>query len=209
MLNFREKIENAMSNFEDAGYKYSISETLYIKNQVIPISNSRSSNNLYNILKSVATDDKISFGRAYQLSISDKGPLSSYKKWIWYNDEIKLAIRRITEDTGDIELHRNAFSTTIIFKLNDFTLFNVKSLCIACKSFNVRNLGCTISPKFKDSTIKLTLLKKSNNTNIDDVKSEVRKNFEIKEFNFENDIVAEADINKIKLGNRVFSIYEK
>lgn len=213
MSEFTDRVADALIYFEEQGYTHHIQNNFKIGGTV--------GGNFYTLLKGVTDDRPIVVSNVRSISLSKKTYISSvvsFKEWIWANDELKTAIRRIVssdEELENIKIIGGGISTTIEIKESEVRLQKIKSLCDICRKFNSRNLGCHISLKYNEvDGIDILLVKNSKVYNVDEILPEIQNHFEIEEYGtdnvdkWENQIVAKLRSDKIKVNDRTFSLYE-
>ena len=134
----KDKIEDALIHFEDAGYSFQIHYDFFC-NPIDWIAG-RYGNKLYDVLKKVNTDDSCDFGDRIYINLSVKKNVLSWKEYQWYQSELKTAVTRMTDNFDNVNIINTTDSQTgIEVKGKTWKFKNLKELAEKCKYFNANN----------------------------------------------------------------------
>lgn len=218
MSEFIDKIKDALIYFEDKKYKIGVHQIVRIDDMDGP------SKMIYPLFKEIDTDDLITINIGYKVQIItpyedvNHHPIKmkSYEEFVWFNNTLVVAIKRITDDISNIEIINSPNQADLFIPYKSFEICNVKSLTDMCKRFNSKNMGSNITPRMDmEGNLQLTLNKSSNKDDSDMIKL-MENNFKIKKIindptiiDFGSKIIAELSLDELKNGKRTFSIYDR
>ena len=129
----KDKIEDALIHFEDAGYKFQITQDFFCNDNAFENFNK----NVYDLLKKVRDNDVYEFGDRIFISLEKKHTLY-WKEYQWYQSELRTAINRITDKFDNIEV-RETQNTDITIKGKTWKFKNLKDLTEKTRYFNYNN----------------------------------------------------------------------
>lgn len=122
----KNKIEDALVHFEDAGYTFHI--------------NNLFGNKAYDFLKGISTNDEVEFGDKISISLYQKDDKMSWKEYQWYQSEFKTAISRMTDDLDRVTISNTTdYKTLIEIKCHTWNFKNIKKLTEKTRYFNSNN----------------------------------------------------------------------
>ncbi len=128
----KDKIEDALIYFEDAGYSFNINHGFYCDN--------RFDDKVYDLLKKVNTNEDVDFGDRIYISLNGRKSVMSWKEYQWYHSELKTAITRMTDNLDNINIINTTDSQTgIEINQKNWQFKNLKDLSDKCKYFNANN----------------------------------------------------------------------
>jgi len=128
----KDKIEDALIHFEDAGYSFNINYDFFC--------NGRFGSKVYDVLKKVNTDEDVEFGDRIYISLNGRKSVMTWKEYQWYQSELKTAITRMTDNFDNINIINTTDSQTGI-EINQkvWKFKNIRELTKKCKYFNYNN----------------------------------------------------------------------
>jgi len=128
----KDKIEDALIHFEDAGYSFNINYDFFC--------NGRFGSKVYDVLKKVNTDEDVEFGDRIYISLNGRKSVMTWKEYQWYQSELKTAITRMTDNFDNINIINTTDSQTGI-EINQkvWKFKNIRELTEKCKYFNANN----------------------------------------------------------------------
>ena len=130
----KERIEDALVHFEDAGYDFQIHYDFFC--------GGRFGGKTYDLLKKINTDDVVEFGDRIYVNLVQKSQIMSWKEYQWYHSELKTAISRMTEKLDDVTiLNTTDHNTGIEIKGNTWKFKNIRHLTEKTRYFNYNNNG--------------------------------------------------------------------
>jgi hypothetical protein len=129
----KDKIEDALIHFEDAGYSFQIQHVLFCNDR----SHDRFGSKLYDMLKKGTSNDEMEFGDRLFIRLQRRS-IMSWKEYQWYQSELKTAISRMTNNFDNVEISEGE-ATDIIIKGKTWKFKNLKELADKCKYFNANN----------------------------------------------------------------------
>jgi hypothetical protein len=106
----KDKIEDALIHFEDAGYSFQIQHVLFCNDR----SHDRFGSKLYDMLKNGSSNVVTEFGTRIFIRLQRRSVMS-WKEYRWYQSELKTAISRMTDNLDVVEISEGE-ATDIIIK---------------------------------------------------------------------------------------------
>lgn len=139
---YKDKIEDALIHFEDAGYSFNIYYDFFCNES----RGSRFGNKVYDLLQKNNTDENVKFGDRFYIQLNSKKNVMSWKEYQWHQSELKVAITRMTDNFDNVNIINTTDSQTGI-EINGKTweFKNLKNLVDKCKFFNKESLNNSIS----------------------------------------------------------------
>ena len=133
----KDKIEDALIHFEDAGYSYKIYHDFFCSG--------RFSDKVYDLLKKVNSNEDVEFGDRIYISLwtstnNYNDNVMTWKQYQWYQSELKTAITRMTDNLDSVNIIKTTDSKTEI-EINEkkWKFKNLKDLSEKCRYFNANN----------------------------------------------------------------------
>jgi hypothetical protein len=138
----KDKIEDALIHFEDAGYSFQVHYDFFCN--PIDCNTGRYGNKVYDVLKKVSTDDSCDFGDRIYINLSQKKNVLSWKEYQWYQSELKTAVTRMTDNFDNVNIINSSILTTdsqtgIEINGKTWKFKNLKELADKCKYFSANN----------------------------------------------------------------------
>ena len=126
----KDKIEDALIHFEDAGYKYLITYEFFLDSNV--------GNKTYDLLKKIQHNDKVQFGDRLIVRIYRNNKIMNWTEYQFYHSELKTAITRMTNDFDKVQISEGEY-TDILIPGNTWEFQNIRQLTEKTKYFNFNN----------------------------------------------------------------------
>lgn len=126
----KDKIEDALIHFEDAGYKYLITYEFFLDSNV--------GNKTYDLLKKIQHNDKVQFGDRLIVRIYRNSKIMNWTEYQFYHSELKTAITRMTNDFDKVQISEGEY-TDILIPGNTWEFQNIRQLTEKTKYFNFNN----------------------------------------------------------------------
>ena len=128
----KDKIEDALIHFEDAGYSFNINYDFYC--------NGRFGSKVYDVLKKANTNEDVEFGDSIYISLSGGKNIMTWKEYQWFQSELKTAVSRMTDSSDNVNIIKTTDSQTGI-EINQkvWKFRNIADLTDKCKYFNYNN----------------------------------------------------------------------
>lgn len=126
----KDKIEDALIHFEDAGYKYLITYEFFLDSNV--------GNKTYDLLKKIQHNDKVQFGDRLIVRIYRNNKIMNWTEYQFYHSELKTAITRMTNDFDKVQISEGEY-TDILIPGNTWKFQNIRQLTEKTKYFNFNN----------------------------------------------------------------------
>ena len=139
----KEKIEDALIRFEDAGYQYLIEFRFEYDDNTYP--------SIYDLIRKVDNDSKVEVYLVCCISLIHKNNTTKFMSWdkySWFQSELKVAISRMSDNIDNVEVLDTTLSTLIRIKEKSWSFKNLKTLYEKCKYFNANTEQISISPVF-------------------------------------------------------------
>lgn len=138
---FKDKIEDTLIHFEDAGYSFNIHYDFFC--------NDRFGSKVYDVLKKVNTNEDIKFGDRFYIQLNSGKSVMSWKEYQWHQSELKTAITRMTDDFDNVNILKTTDGETgIEINGKTFEFRNIKDLTDKCKYFNSLNNSISVYPEY-------------------------------------------------------------
>ena len=126
----KDKIEDALIHFEDAGYKYLITYEFFLDSNV--------GNKTYDLLKKIQHNDKVQFGDRLIVRIYRNNKIMNWTEYQFYHSELKTAITRMTNDFDKVQISEGEY-TDILIPGDTWQFQNIRQLTEKTKYFNFCN----------------------------------------------------------------------
>lgn len=128
----KDKIEDALIHFEDAGYKYLITYEFFLNSMV--------GLKVYDLLKKIQHNYKVQFGDRLIVRIYRNSKIMNWTEYQFYHSELKTAITRMTNDFDKVKISESEGEyTDILIPGNTWEFQNILKLTEKTKYFNFNN----------------------------------------------------------------------
>jgi len=132
----KDKIEDALIHFEDAGYPYLINYEFVLGHRVT--SCSTVGNKTYDLLKKIQHNDRVEFGDRLIVRIYRHKKIMNWSDYQFYHSELKTAIKRMTDDFDKVQISEGEY-TDILIPGSTWEFQNIRQLTEKCRNFNAHN----------------------------------------------------------------------
>jgi hypothetical protein len=121
----KDKIEDALIHFEDAGYKFLSHYEFFLDSNV--------GNKTYDLLKKIEHNDKVEFGDRIIVRIY-RDKIMNWKEYQFYQSQLKTAITRMTNDVEKVQISETDY-TDILIPGRTWKFKNIADLTAKCRYF--------------------------------------------------------------------------
>lgn len=126
----KDKIEDALIHFEDAGYPYLINYEFFLDSNV--------GNKTYDLLKRIQHNDKVEFGDRLIVRIYRHKKIMNWTDYQFYHSELKTAIKRMTDNFDKVQISEGEY-TDILIPGSIWEFQNIRQLTEKTRYFNFNN----------------------------------------------------------------------